>query len=95
MGLWGNMAERITDILCKNLLANLLQLPKLPLQVTTPKLPLDLGLNNLPNFGDMGGLKKNSQTTESPKNVLQITNKPSNSKPRGGGGGLGSLFGGL
>lgn len=87
------MAERITDILCKNLLANVLQLSKLPLQVTTPKLPLDLGMNNLPNFGGLGGLKKNSQTTESVKEVLQVTNKPSNSKR--GGSGLGSLFGSL
>lgn len=95
MGLWGNRAERITDALCKNLLGNLLNLSKLPLQVTTPKLPLNLPMDSVPLVGGLGGLGKNSQTTESVKQVLQITKNPSNSNSRGGGGGLGSLFGRL
>lgn len=101
MGLWGNMEKRVTDTLCKNVIANLLNLPKLnlPLQVSTPKLPLTLPMNkllgdNVPKVGGLGGLLKKDETTESLKHVLQVTKKQSNSK-RSGGGGLGSFLGGL
>lgn len=96
MGLWGNMAERLTGALCKNLIGNLLKLPKMPfpLQITTPKLPLDLPINKLPanNLPGLGGLLGGGKRTEAPKQVVQVTRKPASSKPSGG---FGSLFGGL
>lgn len=41
MGLWGNMADRLTGAFCKNIigaLVNKVPLPKIP--ITVPKLPL-------------------------------------------------------
>lgn len=49
MGLWGNMADRVTGALCKDVLGGLLNLPKLvdpseievPILKETPLLKLD------------------------------------------------------
>ncbi|XP_049870654.1 carboxylesterase 4A [Pectinophora gossypiella] len=79
MGLWGNMADRVTGALCKNVIGNLLKLPKLPVPLpVTPKVPI------LPNV--IGGLVSNNQ--DSPKEVFQVTRRPTNAPKRPGLGGL-------
>ncbi|CAG4934115.1 unnamed protein product [Parnassius apollo] len=50
MGLWGNMADRITGAFCKNVLGSILNLPKLNVPVAIPmplNPPLNQGLNLL------------------------------------------------
>lgn len=58
MGIWGNMADRMTGALCKNLVGNLMN--KLPLKnvPTAPPVPLLPGL--------IGGASKKAKTTSKP-----------------------------
>ncbi|XP_061704438.1 carboxylesterase 4A isoform X2 [Cydia pomonella] len=82
MGLWGNMADRLTGALCKNLIGNLLNLHS----IVTPdiKLPIQVP-TNVPN--PLGGLGNNGG------NALGGLGKPGGNA-LGGLGGLGGLVGG-
>ncbi|XP_045449049.1 pyrethroid hydrolase Ces2e [Melitaea cinxia] len=64
MGLWGNMADRITGAICKNVLGNILNLPKLlnPLDKLTLTKPTIPGLPTLLNQGN----RNQNRPTEKP-----------------------------
>lgn len=88
MGLWGNIGDRISGVLCKDVIGNLLKLPKLPvnLPVTVPN------VGTLPSMKlpVVNGLLGAQAHTDAPK-VVQVTRPvtaTSNRRP----GGLGSLF---
>lgn len=49
MGLWGNIADRVTGAICKNVLGQILNLPKL----------LDKPLSNVPVVNGLGSAGQN------------------------------------
>ena len=70
IGLWGNMGDRLTGALCKNLLGNLLNLQQLPGQLPNlqGQLPLQLpGQNNAPLVPGLLG----KQPTKTPSRQTQ------------------------
>ncbi|KAJ2947375.1 hypothetical protein O0L34_g17142 [Tuta absoluta] len=86
IGLWGNMADRVTGAFCKNVLGNLLNLPKLPTKIpelTDPVENLPGAVTQvIPNIFGIGGSKKKNSEPE----IVQVTRKPSS-------GGIAGIFG--
>ncbi|KAI8421053.1 hypothetical protein MSG28_008179 [Choristoneura fumiferana] len=89
MGLWGNMANRLTGALCKNLIGNLLNLDKLvgtpniklPVQVPTNlpvQVPTNLPMNPL---GQLGGLVPQKQQQQQNR-PTRTTQRPSMNFPK-------------
>lgn len=84
MGLWGGMAERVTGSLCKNILGQVLNLPKLPFvggnQISGIIDPLatNIGSNINPNLGPVLNVGNNAGTN-SPLGLPLIAKKPANS----------------
>lgn len=72
IGLWGNMADRLTGALCKNFLGDLLNLSQLPIDL---KIPQQLGGQN---NGPLGGLLGNTGTRapQRPKQPQRTTQAP-------------------
>ncbi|XP_032515898.2 carboxylesterase 5A [Danaus plexippus] len=83
MGLWGGMAERVTGSLCKNILGQILNLPKLPFvggnQISGIIDPLatNIGSNINPNLGPVLNVGNNAGTN-SPLGLPLIAKKPAN-----------------
>lgn len=94
MGLWGNMAERVTGSLCKDVLGNLLKLPKLPVDLPLPgntKLPIvPPQVPVVPNIFGANPTASSKKTTEDSKEVIQVT-RSEKRRPSG----LSSIFGGF
>lgn len=90
MGLWGNMANRLTGALCKNLIGNLLNLDKLvgtpdikiPVQVPTilpVQVPTNIPMNPL---GQLGGLvPQKPQKQQQQNRPMRTTQRPSVNLP--------------
>lgn len=72
IGLWGNMGDRLTGAVCKNLLGNLLNLGQLPVPNLPGQVPLPLPVqNNVPLVPGILG----QQPTKAPQRQSQRTTK--------------------
>ncbi|XP_072929345.1 carboxylesterase 3 [Epargyreus clarus] len=72
MGLWGNMADRVTGALCKNVLGGLLNLPKLVNPGVVPDLGAELGETSFSVLGGVVPGLNRRPTTKRPRNLFGL-----------------------